>query len=81
MLGVMVRLMGAAAARLPLNLLVGLYNDPTEWFWACLGIICTHGMFAATYASPSLELDNLLVKRPLPDLRVGQAARVLALAS
>jgi uncharacterized membrane protein YphA (DoxX/SURF4 family) len=33
MLGFMVRLWAAVAALFTLNLLVGLYNDPTEWLW------------------------------------------------
>jgi hypothetical protein len=31
-----------------------------------MGIICAHGMFAATNAGRSLGLDNLIAKRLLP---------------
>ena len=44
-------------------------------------MICTHSMFDATYAGQVLDLDNLLAKRLVADLRVGLNARVLALAS
>ena len=77
----MVRLTGVVAALFTLNLLVGLYNDPTEWPWTYVGIICTHGMFAATQAGRSLGFDNLLAKRLVLGLRDGLAARALALAS
>lgn len=70
MLGFMVRLSGILAALFTLNLLIGLYNDPTEWPWTYVGIICAHGMFAATQAGRSLGLDNLVAKRliPIPSL-------------
>ncbi|GAB0114897.1 hypothetical protein [Acidisoma sp. C75] len=82
MLGFMVRLSGTLAALFTLNLLIGLYNDPTEWPWTYVGIICTHGMFAATQAGRSFGIDNLLAKRLIPGLRYdGPLARALALAS
>ena len=81
MLGFMVRLTGIVAALFTLNLLVGLYNDPTEWPWTYVGIICTHGMFAASQAGRSLGVDNLLAQRLIPGLRDGLAARTLLLAS
>jgi uncharacterized membrane protein YphA (DoxX/SURF4 family) len=66
MLGFMVRLSGILAALFTLNLLIGLYNDPTEWPWTYVGIICAHGMFAATHAGRSHGLDNLIAKRLIP---------------
>ena len=82
MLGFMVRLSGVLAALFTLNLLIGLYNDPTEWPWTYVGIICAHGMFAAAQAGRSFGIDNLLAKRLIPGLRYdGPAARALALAS
>lgn len=82
MLGFMVRLSGVLAALFTLNLLIGLYNDPTEWPWTYVGIICTHGMFAATHAGRSFGIDNLLARRLIPGIRYdSQAARILALAS
>ncbi|MCB8882760.1 hypothetical protein ACELLULO517_21120 [Acidisoma cellulosilytica] len=82
MLGFMVRLTGILAALFTLNLLIGLYNDPTEWPWTYVGIICTHGMFAASQAGRSLGIDNLLAKQLIPRFRsTGPLARVLALAS
>jgi uncharacterized membrane protein YphA (DoxX/SURF4 family) len=81
MLGFMARLTGVVGALFTLNLLIGLYNDPTEWPWTYVGIICTHGMFAAGQAGRSLGLDNLVAKRLIPGLRDGLAARALLLAS
>jgi uncharacterized membrane protein YphA (DoxX/SURF4 family) len=81
MLGFMVRLTGIVAALFTLNLLVGLYNDPTEWPWTYVGIICAHGMFATSQAGRSLGLDNLLAQRLIPGLRDGLAARTLLMAS
>ena len=56
------------------------YNDSTERFRTAPAMIRTHGMFDATYASQILDLDNLLAKRLVADLRVGLNARVLAIA-
>jgi uncharacterized membrane protein YphA (DoxX/SURF4 family) len=81
MLGLMVRLTGVVAALFTLNLLIGLYNDPTEWPWTYVGIICARGMFATNHAGRSLGLDNLLAKRLIPGLRDGLAARALLIAS
>ena len=82
MLGFMVRLSGILAALFTLNLLIGLYNDPTEWPWTYVGIICAHGMFAATHAGRSLGIDNLLAKHLIRGVRYdGLAARALTLAS
>jgi uncharacterized membrane protein YphA (DoxX/SURF4 family) len=82
MVGFMVRLSGIVAALFTLNLLIGLYNDPTEWPWTYVGIICAHGMFAASQAGRSLGIDNLLAKRLIPGVRYnGAVARALALAT
>jgi hypothetical protein len=66
MLGFLVRFSGIVAALFTINLLIGLYNDPTEWPWTYVGIICAHGMFAAAQAGRSLGLDNLVAKGLLP---------------
>ncbi len=63
MLGFAVRLSGTLAALFTLNLLVGLYNDPTEWPWTYVGIIVAHAMFAIDGAGRSLGLDHLLRRR------------------
>ena len=60
LLGVAVRLAGVIAVLFTLHLWIGRYNDPTEWPWTYVAIICAHGMFAATEAGRSLGLDNLL---------------------
>ena len=63
MLGFMVRLSGIVVGLFTLNLMIGLYNDPTEWPWTYVGLIFTHWMFAAAQAGRSLGLDNLIAKR------------------
>jgi hypothetical protein len=81
MLGFMVRLAGVVGALFILNLLIGLYNDPSEWPWTYVGIICTHGMFTVAQAGRSFGIDNLLAKRLIPGLRYdGLVARTIALA-
>jgi hypothetical protein len=78
--GFAVRFSGALAALFIINLLFGLYNDPTEWVWTYVGIACAHGMFAADGAGRSLGLDHLLSRSPVlaPGSRLG---RLYALAS
>lgn len=60
MLGFLIRLSGTLAALSTLNLLIGLYNDPTEWPWTYVGIIAAHAMFVLTGAGRSLGVDNLV---------------------
>jgi uncharacterized membrane protein YphA (DoxX/SURF4 family) len=78
--GFAVRFTGIVAALFVVNLLFGLYNDPTEWVWTYVGIACAHGMFAVDQAGQTLGLDHLLrLKRILPaNLRLAQ---IYALAS
>lgn len=64
--GFAVRFTGILAALFVFNLLIGLYNDPTEWVWTYVGIICAHGMFAADGAGRSLGVDALLRPRLSP---------------
>jgi uncharacterized membrane protein YphA (DoxX/SURF4 family) len=81
-LGFAVRLSGIVAVLFTLNLLIGLYNDPTEWVWTYVGIIMAHGMFAASRAGRSLGLDNLLTRRPVSVLaNDGLIARLYRFAS
>jgi uncharacterized membrane protein YphA (DoxX/SURF4 family) len=63
MLGFMVRLSGIVGALFIFNLLIGLYNAPTEWPWTYVGIVCAHVMFATAPAGRSLGLDNLIARR------------------
>ena len=82
MLGVAVRLAGIVGVLFILNLLIGLYNDPTEWPWTYVGIISAHGMFSVAQAGRSLGIDNLLAKRLIPGFRYdGLMGRAWALAS
>ncbi len=78
--GFAVRFTGIVAALFIFNLLVGLYNDPTEWVWTYVGIMCAHGMFAADNAGRSLGLDYLLRRHTVfaPGSRLAQ---IYALAS
>jgi hypothetical protein len=77
--GFAVRLSGALAALFTFNLLIGLYNDPTEWVWTYVGIICAHGMFAASGAGQSLGLDFLFRRAAM--FGGSRVARLYALAS
>jgi hypothetical protein len=78
--GFAVRLSGLLAALFTFNLLIGLYNDPTEWVWTYVGIICAHGMFAASGAGQSLGLDHLIRGFPIFASH-SRVARLYALAS
>ncbi len=70
-LGFAVRFTGMLAALFVFNLLIGLYNDPTEWVWTYVGIIAAHGMFAATGAGRSLGLDAVVkISSPAPVARL-----------
>ena len=71
MLGLFVRIFGIIAILFTLNLTISLYNDPTEWPWTYMSIICAHSIFAACQAGRSLGLDNLIVQRLIPVLNVG----------
>jgi len=79
-LGFAVRCSGILAALFVFNLLIGLYNDPTEWVWTYVGIVSAHGMFAAASAGQSLGLDFLLRRERI--FAAGSVpARLHALAS
>jgi len=78
--GFAVRASGVLAALFTFNLLIGLYNDPTEWVWTYVGIICAHGMFAASGAGQSLGLDYLL-RRNAVFAGGSRVARLYGLAS
>ncbi len=60
MLGLLVRLSGIVAALFTFNLLLSLYNDPTEWPWTYMGIIFTNILLAMDQAGYSLGLDRLV---------------------
>jgi uncharacterized membrane protein YphA (DoxX/SURF4 family) len=82
-LGIAVRLSGIVAVLFTIQLWLGLYNDPTEWPWTYMAIICAHGMFAAACAGRSLGLDHLL-RRGLwgaPASSQPLVARIYALSS
>ena len=82
MLGIAVRRAGIVGVLFILNLLIGLYNDPTEWPWTYVGIICAQGMFAAAQAGRSFGIDNLLAKRLIPGLPYrGTVARAISVAT
>ena len=82
MLGFMVRFTGIVGALFTFNLLLGLYNDPTEWPWTYMGIIFAHGMFAAIGAGRSLGLDNLIATGIIPgSAGSSPVARVLRAAA
>src|SRR5215472_7220221 len=53
MLGLFVPVWSGIAALYTFNLFLGLYNDPAEWPWTYVGLMCAHGMFAITRAGRS----------------------------
>lgn len=69
MLGALVRLSTIIGALFILNLMIGLYNDPTEWVWTYVGLILALAMFAVAQAGRSLGVDNIIAKGLLPALR------------
>ncbi len=64
MLGFAVRLAGTIGALFILNLLIGLYNDPTEWVWTYVGLLTAHAMFVLDAAGRSLGIDAILQRTP-----------------
>jgi hypothetical protein len=80
--GIAVRLAGIVGVLFIPNLLIDLYNDPTEWPWAYVGIICARGIFAVAQTGRSLGIDNLLAKRLIPGLpHDGTVACAIAVAA
>ncbi len=63
MLGLMNRLTNIVGALFVTNLLIGLFNEPSEWVWTYVGLICTQFMFAAAQSGRSLGFDNIVAKR------------------
>lgn len=67
LLGFLMRLSGSLAALFILNLMIGLFNDPTEWVWTYVGLILGFAMFATARTGRSLGLDALLARHlPAP---------------
>jgi uncharacterized membrane protein YphA (DoxX/SURF4 family) len=62
MLGFFVPVWSAIATLYTINLFLGLYNDPAEWPWTYVGLICAHGMFAVTRAGRSLGTDAIIAR-------------------
>ena len=82
MLGFMVRLSNTIGALFILNLLIALFNDPSEWVWTYVGLIGMFAMFANAQVGRSLGLDNLVAKRLLPVFQPDNTlTQVLRLAS
>jgi uncharacterized membrane protein YphA (DoxX/SURF4 family) len=81
-LGVATRLAGWVGALFLFNLLIGLYNSPTEWPWTYVGIMITHLLFAQVRIGRSLGLDNLVANRVValpggPESGLARLARTL----
>jgi uncharacterized membrane protein YphA (DoxX/SURF4 family) len=81
-LGLATRLAGWVGALFIFNLLIGLYNSPTEWPWTYICIMLTLLLFAQVRIGRSLGLDNLIAKRLLrlpggPEGVLAGLARVL----
>ena len=73
--------LGALAGTLwAINLAVGLWNVPGEWYWTYLMLVLLNGIFLATAAGRYIGLDALVRGRVLPGLH-GGLARVVGLIS
>lgn len=82
MLGLFVPLWSVVAVVYLVNLFLGLYNDPAEWPWTYMGLVCAHGMFACAQAGQSLGADAVLERRTASDrVREEVLARVSRLES
>jgi len=79
-LGIFGRLGGIVGALWAVNLLIGLWNVPGEWYWTYVMLILINLFVVVTAANRYVGLDALLRRRVLPALG-GGAARVLALVS
>lgn len=66
MLGFLTRISNAVGALFVFNLMIGLFNAPTEWVWTYVGLIGTYSMFSIDRVGRSLGLDNIVTKRLLP---------------
>ena len=62
MLGLFVPFWSGIATIYTINLFLGLYNDPAEWPWTYVGLICAYGMFAVTRAGRSLGGDAIIAR-------------------
>ena len=82
MLGLFVPLWSTIATLYTINLFLGLYNDPAEWPWTYVGLICAHGLFAVTRAGRSLGADAIIARvRELRIMRREPVARILRCVS
>jgi hypothetical protein len=63
MLGLFVPFWSGIAAIYTVNLFLGLYNDPAEWPWTYVGLICAYGMFAVTRAGRKATLSSPGLRR------------------
>jgi uncharacterized membrane protein YphA (DoxX/SURF4 family) len=66
-LGLFVPFWSGLAVVYLINLYLGLYNDPAEWPWTYVGLVCAHGMFAAAKAGRSLGADTAIARRVADD--------------
>jgi len=73
--------LGALAGTLwAINLAVGLWDVPGEWYWTYLMLVLLNAVFLATAAGRYIGLDALIRGRVLPGLH-GGLARVVDLIS
>ena len=63
-----------------LNLTVGLWAVPGEWYWTYVMLFMLNALFAATAAGRYIGLDGLIRRRVLPSL-TGARAGVVDLAT
>ena len=73
-LGLFTRLGGLVGALWALNLTVGLWSVPNEWYWTYLMLAALNLIFFATRAGRYFGVDSLLTH---PDSPIGSLARLL----
>ena len=78
--GLFSRLGALVGALWALNLTIGLWAVPGEWYWTYVMLFLLNALFAATAAGRSIGLDGLLRRRVRPSL-TGARARVVDLAT
>lgn len=66
--GLFVRIGALIATAQSLNLLIGLWNVPNEWYWTYVFLACINFVFFLTNAGRTFGLDALIMPRLEPNV-------------
>ncbi len=80
LLGLLSRLGALVGALWALNLAIGLWSVPGEWYWTYLMLVLLNAAFVLAAAGRYVGVDSMIRSRILPTLR-GGLARFVDLAS